>query len=122
MFRTTTLLIVIVLAAAPTTSLACELWCTSPAVQDHHRVVGCHQGSHIAFEQQLGAASKCDDAAAITPFLTEARQTQTSPLSELAPVSHISAVFTALNGHSEGWAVCQLLPAGSPPLHTILRI
>ena len=80
MLRTTPLLIVMVLAGDPTGSLACELWCSTPAAQDHHRAIGCHDASrHSPQGRQIASitpTADCLDAAVVTPFVAEARQTE----------------------------------------------
>ena len=44
MFRATTFVIVLALAGAPAGSLACDLWCTSAAAQEHRRNFSCRKG------------------------------------------------------------------------------
>src|SRR5687767_14965199 len=81
MIRTATLLIVTMLTGGPVGSLACELWCSSPAAEDHHRSVGCHGVSQTSPpEPQFASTAGCHDAAALGPFVTAARQTASIPI------------------------------------------
>jgi hypothetical protein len=87
MLRTTTLLIAMVLAGAPAGSLACELWCTTSAAEQHHRDIGCHDAAAAWPKgRQVASTAGCHDAAAMTPFVTEARQTESGPVAA-APVT-----------------------------------
>jgi hypothetical protein len=74
----TALLIVLVTAGTPAGSLACELWCNSPGGDDHHRAVGCHDASQSGHNAREVAScvADCGDAAAMTPFVAEVRQTE----------------------------------------------
>lgn len=123
MLRTATLLIVTILAGGPVGSLGCELWCTSPAAEDHHRSVGCHDASLTSPPgPQIASTAGCHDAAAITPFVTEARQT------ESASIATPPALFESVSigrGHDKtaaGWCVFDVQPPRPPSSRGILRV
>ena len=105
MLRTTTLLIVTILAGGPVGSLGCELWCASPAAEDHHRSVGCH------------------DAAAFTPFVTEARRTESAPVSA-TPVALVDSVSIgpAIDETTAGWCLFNVQPPRPPSSRDVLRV
>jgi hypothetical protein len=120
----TALLIVLVMAGSPVGSLVCELWCNSPAGEEHHRSVGCHDasgtlppGSHIA------SAVGCHDTAATTPFVTEARQMESTPVAtaSVAPFDS-SSIGTGNDQVTAGWSVFNVQPACPPSSRPVLRV
>ena len=118
MLRTTTLLIVMVLTGGPTSSLVCELWCSAPAAEDHHRTIGCHDASTSAPKgQQIGAAGGCHDAVAVAPYVTAARQAESGPAT-----TQTSPMTPDLDGVPAAWSVFQAESPRGQSLHTILRI
>jgi len=122
MFRTTTLLIVMVLTGGPTSSLACELWCSAPAAEDHHRTIGCHDASTSApMGQQIGAVGGCHDAVAVAPYVTEARQAESESAATQTAVL-LGAMTLDVGRVAAGLSVFQVRPLRSPLLHTVLRI
>ena len=124
MLRTTTLLIVTILAGGPVGSLGCELWCASPAAADHHRSVGCHDASPtVPPGPQIAAKVGCHDAAAITPFVTEARQTESTPVTAAAvPLFDSNSIGPDNDQTVAGWCVFDVQPARPPSSHDILRV
>src|SRR5688572_21623589 len=66
MVRSATLLIVMILAGGPAGPLACELWCATPAAENHHLGVGCQHASHTLLpEDQIASQGVCH-ATAVT--------------------------------------------------------
>jgi hypothetical protein len=127
MIRSTTLLIVMVIAGTPLGSAACELWCHSPAGGDHHRAVGCHDASQSGPKgQQIApiapSAAGCHDAAAITPFVTEARQTESRSIAA-APVAFFDASSIGPDNDetTTGWGNAQPPPRPSSS-RPVLRV
>jgi hypothetical protein len=90
----TALLIALVIAGSPVGSLACELWCKSPANEEHHRAVGCHDASQSGPQNQQIApyVAGCHHSAGITPFVIEARPTESRSIAS-APVAAAPAAF-----------------------------
>ena len=124
MLRTATLLIVTILAGGPVGSIGCELWCTSPAAEGHHRSVGCHHAFQaLPPGQQIASAAGCHDAAASTPFVTEARQTESAQVAA-APL----AVFDSSSAGPDndetaaGWRVFTAPPSRPPSSRAVLRV
>ena len=126
MLRTATLLIVVVLAGASTRSLACELWCATPAADTHHRAVGCHDASQAEPKAaRIARHAGCHDAVAIMPFITEARQTEsrffgyvaTSPalFQSRSIVQHNDGIVT-------GWSVFNGQPPHGSSSRPVLRV
>jgi hypothetical protein len=124
MLRTTTLLIVTILAGGPVGSLGCELWCASPAAEDHHRSVGCHDASHtLPPGPQLASNAACHDAAAFTPFVTEARRTESAPVAA-TPVALVDSVSIgpAIDETTAGWCLFNVQPPRPPSSRDVLRV
>lgn len=126
MRHTTTLLIVLVLSADPAGSLACELWCSTPAAQDHHRAIGCHDASRHSLRGRhvtlITSTPRCHDAAAIAPFVSEARQTESAQVAS----SH-AALFAAGSVGPEDEATiggCAFIvrPPRPPSSRAVLRV
>ena len=120
----TALLIVLVMAGSPIGSLACELWCNSPAGADHHRAVGCHDASRTASPgPQVASTAGCHDAAATTPFITEGRQTESTPVNA-ASVALFDSNSIGLDNDetTAGWRVFNVQPARPPSLRLVLRV
>jgi hypothetical protein len=123
MRRSLTLLIAMGLAGAPASSLACELWCSTPVAAHHHNAVGCHQDTPITEgSQQVSEVGDCHDAAA-SVFLVEGRKTATAG-SELlsATLEGLAVVGSFRCPPTAWWSVVQNEPPHVPPFHTILRI
>jgi hypothetical protein len=111
-----------VLATAPATSLACELWCTMPAAQNHHRVLGCDDPSRSPSQgQHVIASAVCHTTDAITPFVTEVRPTDATPLAALRAIPTGSFVPYA-DAAAALWLVCNIPPPVSPSPLSVLRI
>ena len=125
MLRASTLLIVLVLAGGPVGALACELWCNSPAGEHHHRAVGCHGAFQSVSEAQQIApyATGCLDAAAVAPFVTEARPTESRSIAA-APVAFFdaSSIGPDHDGTTTGWCVCSAPPPRPPSSRLVLRV
>ena len=123
MRRTTAILTVMLLAGAPGASLACEIWCNTPAAETHHRAAGCHRTSEegIPGEQVVVAAIKCHDAPAAAAFVNEARQLETGSVARVS-VHGTPPVFASHDFGHEGWAVFNGHSARPPSFRTILRI
>ena len=123
MLRTTTLLIVAILAGGSVGSLGCELWCASPAAANHHRAVGCHDASRpLPPGPQIASTVGCHDAAATTPFVTEARQTETLVAVTPGALFDSSAIGVDIDETTAGWCVFNVQAARPPAFRTILRI
>lgn len=124
MLRTATLLLVAILAGGPVGSLGCELWCASPAAANHHRSVGCHDASRLLPPgPQTASTVGCHDAAATTPFVTEARQAETT-LVAVTPVALFDTRTIGLDVDetTAGWCVFNVQAARPPAFRTILRV
>ena len=123
MLRTTAILIVMLLAGTPGVSLACGLWCNTPAAERHHSAVGCHRTTDagISGEQVIAAAAGCHDALTVTAFVNEARQSETRSEAMVSAVL-TPAVFVRHDFTREGWLVCNGQSARPPAFRTILRI
>ena len=124
MLRTATLLIVMMLAGGPVGSIGCDLWCASPAAEAHHRSVGCHDASHVLPPgQQIASVAGCHDAAAITPFVTEARQTESAPVAA-APLALFDSNSTGPDNDdtTAGWCVSNTQPSRPPSSRAVLRV
>lgn len=124
MLRTSTLLIVIVLAGGPVGLLACDLWCTSPGADGHHSAVGCHhRTSQISFiDQQVTPAVGCHDAADITPFLTEARQSESTSPAAVPLTSFDREGLERNDDVAQGWRVLALQPPRPSSSRPVLRV
>ena len=123
MLRTATLLIVAILAGGPVGSLGCELWCASPAAANHQRSAGCHEASRpLPPGPQIASTVGCHDAAAAPPFITPARQTETT----LVAVTPVALFDSRAIGHIDettaGWCVFNVQAPHRPVFRTILRI
>lgn len=121
----TALLIVLVMAGTPAGSLACELWCNSPAGDDHHRAVGCHDASQSGpNDQQIAShAAGCHDAAGIAPFVAEVRRAESAPIA--TATGSIVDMRSITPDHDEtaaGWCVFDVQPRRSPASHAVLRV
>lgn len=123
MLRTTAILIVMLLAGTPGVSLACGLWCNTPAAEGHHSVVGCHRtrDAGIPGEQAVAAAAECHDALAVTAFVNEAQQSETRSVA-MVPAVPTHAVFVPHDHTRRGWFAFNGQSARPPALRTILRI
>jgi len=124
MLRTTTLLIVTILAAGPVGSFGCELWCSSPAVVDHHGAVGCHDASRTSpLGPKLTSTIGCHDAAATTPFLTEARETETRPaVSASVTPLNFSSIEQGSDETAAGWCMFNVQPVRPTSSRSVLRV
>ena len=124
MLRTTTVLIVTILAGGPVGSLACELWCTSPAAADHHRSVGCHNASRtVPPGSQIASTVGCHDAAATTPFVTETRQTESTPVAAASVALFDSHPIGPDNDETTaGWCFLNVHTARPPSSRPVLRV
>ncbi len=122
MLRPTTLLITMVLAGGPTGSLACELWCTSPAAEDHHREAGCHDSSEAAPKgSQLTLGADCHDDVATMPAVIEARH------AESGYGGAVSAFFTSgslvrYGGSVASWSAFKVQPPHASSSRAVLRV
>ena len=123
MRRPTTVLIVMLLAGAPGVSLGCELWCSTPAAETHHRAVGCHRtpDEGLPGEQVVSAAAGCHNAPAVTPFVNEGRQPETRPVA-MASVHGTPTVFANHDFTHESWSVFNGQSVHAQSFRTILRI
>ena len=123
--RRTALLIVLVMAGSPVGSLACELWCNTPSGDDHHRAVGCHDASPSgsAVQRIASYAGDCLDDIAITPFVTEARQTESRSIAA-ASVAFLdaSSIDADHRGTTTGWCVFNGQPPRPPASRLVLRL
>ena len=121
---TTTLLTVMILAWGPVGSLGCELFCASPAAEDHHRSVGCHDASHtLPPGQQIASTAGCHDAAAVTPFVTEARQTEFAPAAaQPLALFDSSSIGPDHDETTAGWCVFNVQPPRPPSSRAVLRV
>jgi hypothetical protein len=109
----TTLLLVLVVAGSPVRSLACELWCNSPAGDDHHRAVGCHDASQRGPKGQQIASyvTGRHDAAAVAPFVAEGRQVESVPVgTATARLFDTSSIAPNNDVTAAGWCVCDVQP------------
>ena len=122
MLRATTLLILMGLAGGPISSLICELWCSSPAAEAHHRAVGCHNAFTTAGAgQEIVARGCCHDAVSIAPLPAEAKPTNSGP--RTLPVLQLGVRTPDTHRVTAAWHVFQVTPAPGPSLHTVvLRI
>jgi hypothetical protein len=123
MLRTAPLLIVMILAGGPVGLLGCELWCASPAAEDHHRSVRCHDASPtLPPGQRIASTAGCHDAAAIPPFVTEARQTESARVA--ATVAHVdsSSIGPGNAETTAGWCVFNVQPSHPPASRAVLRV
>jgi hypothetical protein len=124
MLGATTLLIVLTLAGGPAGSLACELWCGSPAAEDHRRAVGCHDASRTwPTGPQVASTAGCHDAAAITPFVTEARHTESARVAT-TPVALFDsiAIGRAIDETTAGWCLFNVQSLRPPASRALLRL
>jgi hypothetical protein len=119
------LLIVLVVAGSPAGSLACELWCNSPAGDDHHRAVGCHDASQSGPNGQQIApyVADCYDAAALTPFVAEVRQAESAPFgTATATLFDTSSIAPDNDATAAGWWVVDVQPPRPPSSRPVLRV
>ena len=125
MFRTA-LLLVLVVAGSPVRSLACELWCNSPAGDDHHRAVGCHDASQPGPKGQQIApyVAGCYDDAAIAPFVAEVRRhVESAPVgTTTARLFDTSSIAPDNDETAAGWCVCDVQPPRPPSSRPVLRV
>jgi hypothetical protein len=122
MLRATTLLIVTVLASGPIGSLACELWCASPA-EPHQRTVGCHEPSRDApADSQIAARGRCHEAVATAVFLIEIRALASAADSAAAPLPESGSMYPDARELAPGGRVFQVPPSHGRALSTVLRI
>ena len=124
MRRKTALLIVMLLAGNPGVSLACELWCNTPAAETHRGAVGCHRtpGAASAGERVAAATAECHDAPAVIAFLSESRQPDTRSVPMFSAVQDTPAKLAHRDLVGEGWFVFNRQPSRPPTFPTILRI
>jgi hypothetical protein len=124
MLRATALLIVMLLSGHAGLSLACELWCHTPAADAHHSAIGCHKAPDPGAlgTQVIAAAADCHDAPAVTAFLNEGRQPDARSVTMVAAGHGTPAVSVHHNLIDEGWSVFNGQPARPPAFRTILRI
>ena len=124
MRRGTALLVVMLLAGTPGVSLACELWCDTPAAETHHSTVGCHLAPNfgIAGEQVVATASGCHGAAAVTAFVNESRRPDTRPVTIVLGLSDTPAVCVRGHVTDEGWSVFNGQASRPSAFRTVLRI
>jgi hypothetical protein len=124
MLRTTSLLIVMVLAGGPIGSLACELWCNSPAAGSHHAAIGCHDASSAPpADQQITSAAGCHDAADIAPFVTEVRHTESARHTTTPPaVFQFGSIGADHERIATGWWVFKAQPPRPPSSSDVLRV
>jgi len=121
----TALLIVLVMAGSPVGSLACELWCNSPAGEERHRVVGCHDASRSGptGQQIAPSVAGCHDAAAIAPFVAEARPVESAPLRTAAvALFDASSIGPDNDETAAGWCVFDVQPPRPPSSRAVLRV
>jgi hypothetical protein len=119
----TALLIVLVMAGSPVGSLACELWCNSPAGEDHHRAVGCHDASAPKGPQVVPYLAGCHDAAAIAPFVAEVRQAESAPAGTATAALFDTRSIAPDDGEAAaGWCVFDVQPARPPSSRAVLRV
>jgi hypothetical protein len=122
MRRTTALLTVMLVAGTPGASLACELWCNTPAAESHRSAVGCHHTPDAGQGEQVTAtAGECHEAPAVAAFLKESRPPDTHTVTIASAVDTPAAVFRRDVEH-EGWCVFSGRSVRPPALHTVLRI
>lgn len=124
MARVSILLIVTMLAGGPVGSVGCELWCASPAADDHHRSAGCHDASRsVPPRPQIASSAGCHDAAAITPFVTEARRTEFAPgAASPLPASSSNASGRGNDEAIEGASLVNVQPPRPPSSRPVLRM
>ena len=124
MRRGTVLLIVMLLAGTPGVSLACELWCNTPAGETHHGTVGCHRApdAGIPGKQVIATAVGCHEAATITAFVNEPRRPDTRPVTIVAAVSDTPAVWVRGHLTDEGWFIFNGQASRPSAFRTILRV
>ena len=124
MLRTTTLLTVAILAAGPVGSLGCELWCSSPAVVDHYRGVGCDDASRTSpLGPQLTSTIGCHDAAAIAPFIAEVRRAESAPVATAAvALFDTSSIAPDNDKTAAGWWAFEVQPPPPPSFRPVLRV
>ena len=122
MRRPTAFLVVLLLTALPGVSLACELWCNTPAASAHRDAVGCHRADAVdGATTQVGAAAECHDAPALTAFLIEPRQPEPRPTAT-APVMASAALAIDRSLRERSRPAAEVRPARPPAFRTILRI
>jgi hypothetical protein len=124
MFRTTTLLIAMVLSGVPAASLVCELWCNSPAGDNHHRAVGCHDASDAAPSgQQIASTADCHGVVAMTPFVTEVRQTESASGAVVSPAHFQSeSIGPDTGGATAGRSSFSVQPSRPASSRAVLRV
>jgi hypothetical protein len=122
MLPATTLLVVLTLMGAPVASLACDLWCTSPAAQ-HHRLVGCHRESvDPVWRQSITAdGAGCHAAILVALFPNEVRSQASAPRIAAVPVP-VVFVSTSNRNQTPAGAQVFVLPAPCTTLPAVLRI
>ena len=121
----TALLIVLVVAGSPIGSLACALWCNTPAGADHHRAVGCHDASQSGpTGQQIAPyVAGCHDAAAMAPFVAEVRLAESAPVrTAAAALFDTGDLAPDTNETAAGWCVFDVQPPGRPSSRALLRV
>jgi len=121
----TALLIVLVMAGGPAGSLACELWCNSPAGEERHRAVGCHDASPFgpAGQQVAPYVAGCHDAAAIALFVAEVRQAESTRVGTVtAALFDTRSIAPDNDATAAGSYVFDVQPPRPPSSGLVLRI
>jgi hypothetical protein len=115
---------VMFLAVGPASAFACELWCSTPAADIHHRAVGCHDASlATSTDQQIVSTARCDGAAVMTPFISEARQAESGYGAAAPPVLlHFGSIPPDNDESSAPWSVFNVQTPGVPASRAVLRI
>jgi hypothetical protein len=118
----TALLIVLVMAGSPVSSLACELWCGSPAGNGHHRAVGCHDPSESGStgQQIAPGAAGCHDAVVVASFTAEVRQAESAPIATAVFDSRL--IVSDNDERAAGWCVTNVQPPRPPSSRAVLRV
>src|SRR5215204_5331965 len=108
----TVLPIVLVMAGSPVNSLACELWCNSPAGDDHQRTVGCHDSSRSGPKGQQIApyVTGCPDAVPVAPFVAEVRQVDAPGGTWTAALFETNSIAVDNDKTIAGWRVFDVQP------------
>jgi hypothetical protein len=121
----TALLIVLVTAGNPVSSLACELWCNSPAGEDHHRAAGCHDASQFGLpgRQIAPYVAGCPDAAAVGSFVAEVRNAKSAPAAAAATaLVGASLIAPDRDETAAGRAGVDVQPPRPPSSRLVLRV
>lgn len=122
MLRITPALIVTILLGGPGVSLACELWCVSPAGEGHHTARGCHDPSvPLAGDARILPTAACH-APELTFFLSETKQ-NAPPAPAISPAAPSPGSLPNVRGGSfDGRRAVTPDRALPPEYRAILRI